>query len=214
MCMNCHFLKENQDTIRPWDHEVTPMPAQWTPKNHFSPSLPIQGLCSFRSLLESRTLSLLKEVGSKHWTSFLWVKFESMSIIYTHWEIILKKMFYHVIHVYIYTRRWKIFPAVCPFPSSPGQCPCPSCTLRASWTFPSEHPSWYEIICWHNYMSSVSASPDCKHHKAVAESVLLRVTSPGSGAMLGMKQAPRYCWRSKGCYPWHHLVLRKCCHKL
>ena len=99
-------------------------------------------------------------------------------------------MFFHVIHVYIYTRRCKIFPAVCPFPSSLGQCPCPSCTLRVCWTFPSEHPSWYRIICWHNYVSSVSASPDCKHHEAVAESVLLHATSPGSGAMPGVKQAP------------------------
>lgn len=72
-------------------------------------------------------------------------------------------MFFHVIQVYIYTRRCKIFPAMCPFPSGLGRCPCPA---------------------------SVSAPPDCKHDEAVAESVLLRVASPGPGAMPGMKQAP------------------------
>lgn len=59
MCMNCHFLKENQGTIRSWDHEDTLMPAHWTPEKQ-SPSLPTKGLCSLRSLLVSRTLSLFK----------------------------------------------------------------------------------------------------------------------------------------------------------
>ena len=124
MCMNCHFLKENQDTMRPWDHEVTPMPAHWTPKNHFSPSLPIQGLCSFRSLLESRTLRLLKEVGSKHWTSLLWVKFESMSIIYPHWEILEKDVLSCDTHLHLHTYM-ENFPCRVPSPQQSRAVPMP-----------------------------------------------------------------------------------------
>ena len=132
-----------------------------------------------------------------------------MSIIYTHSEIILEK------DVLAYEKRsfthlqTTFFLPCALSPTSLGQCLCPSRTLRASWTFPPEHSSWCGIRCWHNYLSSVSASPDCKLHGAVVESVLLCVASPGPGAMPGMKQAPRYCWRSKGCYPCHHLVLRK-----